>query len=52
MTNQQDKTAKNSCQILQEITKYILKLENFNFKALREFDSVIFRTDKFITTLN
>ena len=52
MTDQQDKTAKNSCQILPEIAKNVLKRENFNFKALREFDSVIFRTDKFITAVN
>ena len=45
MTDQQDKTAKNSCQIIREIAKNILKPEIFNFKALRELDSVIFRTD-------
>ena len=52
MIDQQDNTAQNSCHILPEIEKNILKLENFNFKALREFDSVIFRTDKFITAVN
>ena len=52
MIDQQDKTAKNSCQIFPEMAKNILKPENFNFKALREFDSVIFRTDKFVTTIN
>ena len=51
MRYQQDKTTKNSYNILPEIEKNILKLENFNFKALREFDSVIFKTDKFITTV-
>ena len=52
VTDQQDKTAKNNCQIFPKMAKNILRPEIFNFKALRELDSVIFRADKFVTVVN